>query len=131
MRIAINLPEFHQIPKAGHITNHSKAESTVQPAMLHYSTTQFVNVSLCCISLTWNLFIAAFIFLDSFSAMQQKMNGQNDRKDESLTSQNDWQDESLTGEVRDQAGSAVIFSPEQNKINKRVTDFSWISMKMI
>ena len=40
MRIAINLPEFHQIPKAGHITNHSKAESTVQPAiMLHYSTT--------------------------------------------------------------------------------------------
>ena len=56
--------------------------------------------------------------------MQQKMNGQNDRKDESLTSQNDWQDESLTGEVCDQAGSAVIFSPEQNKINKRVTDFS-------
>ena len=52
LRIAINLPEFDQIPKAGHITNYSKAESTVRPAMLHYSTTQFVNVSLCCISLT-------------------------------------------------------------------------------
>ena len=52
LRIAINLPEFHQIPKAGHITTYSKAESTVRPAMLCYPTTQFVNVSLCCISLT-------------------------------------------------------------------------------
>ena len=52
LRIAINLPEFHRIPKVGHITNYSKAESTVRPAMLHYSTTQFVNVSLCCVSLT-------------------------------------------------------------------------------
>ena len=54
LRIAINLPEFHQIPKAGHITNYSKAESTVRPAMFRYFTTQFVNVSLCCVSLTRN-----------------------------------------------------------------------------
>ena len=63
------------------------------------------------------------------------MTGQNDRQDESLTGQNDWQDESLTGQVRDQAGycpliGRLIFSPEQNKINKRVTDFSCISMKI-
>ena len=50
--IAINLPEFHRIPKVGHITNYSKAESTVRPAMFRYFTTQFVNVSLCCVSLT-------------------------------------------------------------------------------
>ena len=74
LRIAINLPEFHQIPKASHITNYSKAESTVRPPMLRYSTTQFVNVSLCCISLTWNSFIVAFFFLDGFSAMQQNKN---------------------------------------------------------
>ena len=46
-----DLPEFHRIPKAGHITNYSKAKSTVRPAMLRYSTTQFVHVSLCCVSL--------------------------------------------------------------------------------
>ena len=28
LRIAIDLPEFCQIPKAGHITDYSKAEST-------------------------------------------------------------------------------------------------------
>ena len=48
-----------------------------------------------------------------------------------MTGQNDRQDESLTGQVRDQAELAVIFSPEQNKINRRVTDFSCISMKRI
>ena len=38
-----NLPEFRQIPKEGHITDYSKAESTVQPAMLRYSSkSQFV-----------------------------------------------------------------------------------------
>ena len=66
--------------------------------------------------------------------MQQKKNvwiQKCHRQDESLTSQNDWQDESLTSQVHDQAEAAVIFSPEQNKINKRVTDFSCISMKMI
>ena len=37
------LPKFRQIPKEGHITDYSKAESTVQPAMLRYSSTsQFV-----------------------------------------------------------------------------------------
>ena len=46
-----DLPEFHRIPKTGHITNYSKAKSTVRPAMLRYSTTQFVNVLLCCILL--------------------------------------------------------------------------------
>ena len=46
-----DLPEFHRIPKAGHITNYSKAKSTIRSAMLRYSTTQFVNVSLCCVSL--------------------------------------------------------------------------------
>ena len=46
-----DLPEFHQIPKGGHIINYSKAKTTVRPPMLGYSTTQFVNVSLCCISL--------------------------------------------------------------------------------
>ena len=51
LRIAINLPQFRRIPKAGHIANYSKAESTIQPATLHYSTTQFVNVSLCYVSL--------------------------------------------------------------------------------
>ena len=39
-------------PKEGHITGHSKAERTVHPAeSLRYSTTQFVTVSLCCVSL--------------------------------------------------------------------------------
>ena len=37
------LPEFCRIPKEGHITDYSKAESTVQPATLRYSSTsQFV-----------------------------------------------------------------------------------------
>ena len=37
------LPKFRQIPKEGHITDYSKAESTVQAAMLRYSSTsQFV-----------------------------------------------------------------------------------------
>ena len=98
LRIAINLPEFHRIPKAGHVTNYSKAESTVRPAMLRYSTTQFVNVSLCCVSLTWIKFIVAFFFLDGFSAMQQKK-----CLNPIMTGQNDWQDESLTGQVSDQA----------------------------
>ena len=51
LRIAIDLPQFHRISKAGHIANYSKAESTIRPATLHYSTTEFVNVSLCCVSL--------------------------------------------------------------------------------
>ena len=52
LRIVINLPEFRQIPKAGHITDqYSKSESTIWPATLHSSTTQFVIVSLCCVSL--------------------------------------------------------------------------------
>ena len=43
LRIAIDLSEFRRIPKEGHITDYSKAESTVQPATLHYSSTsQFV-----------------------------------------------------------------------------------------
>ena len=42
LRIAIDLTEFRRIPKEGHITDYSKAESTVRPATLRYSTTQFV-----------------------------------------------------------------------------------------
>ena len=42
LRIVINLPEFLRIPKDGHITDYSKAESTVRLAMLHYFLTQFV-----------------------------------------------------------------------------------------
>ena len=51
LRVMIDLPEFRRIPKEGHITDYSKAERTVRPATLRYSTTQFVTVSLCCISL--------------------------------------------------------------------------------
>ena len=39
--LTFDLPEFHQISNAGHITNYSKAKSTVRPAMLCLSTTQF------------------------------------------------------------------------------------------
>ena len=38
-----DLPEFHQISKADHITNYSKAKRTVRPAMLRHSTTQFCS----------------------------------------------------------------------------------------
>ena len=48
LRIAIDLPEFRRIPKAGHITEY---RCTVRPATLRYSITQFVIVSLCCVSL--------------------------------------------------------------------------------
>ena len=48
LRIAIDLPEFRRIPKAGHITEY---RCTVRPATFRYSTTQFVIVSLCCVSL--------------------------------------------------------------------------------
>ena len=41
-RIAIDLPEFLRIPKEGHITDYSKAESTARLALLHYFSTQFV-----------------------------------------------------------------------------------------
>ena len=41
LRIAIDLPEFLRIPK-GNIADYSKAESTVQLAMLRYFPTQFV-----------------------------------------------------------------------------------------
>ena len=42
MRIVIDFPKFLQIPKEGHITDYSKAESTVRLAMLRYVSTQFV-----------------------------------------------------------------------------------------
>ena len=48
LRIAIDLPKFRRIPKAGHITEY---RCMVRPATLRYSTTQFVIVSLCCVSL--------------------------------------------------------------------------------
>ena len=55
LRIAIDFPEFGGIPKAGHITDYSKTESTGvaydQQRCVIYSTTQLVIVSLCCVSL--------------------------------------------------------------------------------
>ena len=55
LRIAIDLPEFGGIPKAGHITDYSKTESAGvaynQQRCVIYSTTQFLIVSLCCVSL--------------------------------------------------------------------------------
>ena len=48
LRVAIALPEFGRIPKAGHITEY---RCTVRPATLRHSTTQFVIVSLCCVCL--------------------------------------------------------------------------------
>ena len=69
LRVMIDLPEFCRIPKEGHITDYSKAERTVRPATLRYSTTQFVTVSLCCISL-WHddmkLIYCGILFLRGF-----------------------------------------------------------------
>ena len=42
LRTAIDLPEFLRILKEGHITDYSKAESTVRLATLHYFSFQFV-----------------------------------------------------------------------------------------
>ena len=57
-----------------HITDYSKAERTARcAASLHYSTTQFVVVSLCRASLQHDdmKFIAALFFVKAFSAKQQ------------------------------------------------------------
>ena len=72
-----------------HITNHSKAESTVRPAAsLRYSTTLFVVVSLCRVSLHDNMeFNAAFVFFKSFSAKHGKK-GKEKRNDYSVIEQN-------------------------------------------
>ena len=74
MRIAIDLPEFLRIPEEGHITDYSKAESTVRLASLHYFSTQFVIhfVAFHYGMTTWNYFIAAIFFLEGFTAKQQK-----------------------------------------------------------
>ena len=40
--MALDLPEFLRIPKEGHITDYSKAESMVRLATLRYFSTQFV-----------------------------------------------------------------------------------------
>ena len=76
-------------PKESHITNHSKAESTVRPAAsLHYSTTQFVVVSLCRVSSHDNMkFNAAFVFFKSFSAKHEKK-GKEKRNDYSVIEPN-------------------------------------------
>ena len=70
-----NLFPEKQYTTSSHITDHSKAERTVRPAAsLRYSTTQFVVVLLCSVSL-WHddmKFIAAFFFFKGFSAKQQK-----------------------------------------------------------
>ena len=70
-----NLFPEKQYTTGNHITDHSQAERTVRPAAsLRFSTTQFVVVLLCSISL-WRddmKFIAAFFFFKGFSAKQQK-----------------------------------------------------------
>ena len=70
-----NLFPEKQYTTSDHITDHSKAECTVRPAAsLCYSTTQFVVVLLCSVSLRHDdmKFIAAFFFCKGFSAKQQK-----------------------------------------------------------
>ena len=42
LRVAIDLPEFLRSRKEGHITDYSKAESTVRLATLRYFSTKFV-----------------------------------------------------------------------------------------
>ena len=68
----IDFPKFLQIPKEGHITDYSKAESTVRLATLRYVSTQFVIdfVAFHYNMMTWNNF--TFFFLEGFSAKQQK-----------------------------------------------------------
>ena len=48
LRVAIDLPEFRRIPRAGHITEY---RCTVRPVTLRHSTTQFVIVSFYCVCL--------------------------------------------------------------------------------
>ena len=74
MRIEIDLPEFLRIPKEGHITDYSKAESMVRLTTLRYFSTQFVIhfVAFYYDMTTRNKFIVAFFFLEGFSAKQQK-----------------------------------------------------------
>ena len=70
---ADDLPEFRRIPKESHITDYSKAESTVQPATLRYSSTsQFVIhfVAFHYDMMAWNEFIAVFCFLEGFTGKQ-------------------------------------------------------------
>ena len=42
LRIAIDLPELLRISREGHITDYSKAKSTVRIATLRYFSTHFV-----------------------------------------------------------------------------------------
>ena len=67
LRIAIDLPEFGGIPKAGHITDYSKTESAGvaynQQRCVIYSTTQFLIVSLCCIHYDMKLIYCSVLFL--------------------------------------------------------------------
>ena len=74
LRIAMDLPKFLRIPKEGHITDYSKAESMVRLTTLRYFSTQFVIhfVAFYYDMTTWNKFIVAFFFLEGFSAKQQK-----------------------------------------------------------
>ena len=96
-------------------------------ASLHYSTTQFVVVSLCCLSLRHDdmKFIVVFFFFNGFCAKQQKKsqrkinqysviehNALSDnymeniikRSHPKMTGKNDRQDKSLTSQVHHQAG---------------------------
>ena len=62
-----------KLVKQNNITDYSKAGSTVQHASLRYSTTLFVAVSLCCISLHNDMkFTAEFFFIKGFRAKQLK-----------------------------------------------------------
>ena len=62
-----------KLVKQNNITDYSKAGSTVQHPSLRYSTTLFVAVSLCCISLHNDMkFTAEFFFIKGFRAKQLK-----------------------------------------------------------
>ena len=66
LRIAINLPKFHRIPQAGYISDY-------WPATLHFSTTQFVIVSLCCISLRHEINLLWLFFRRRFWCKAAKL----------------------------------------------------------
>ena len=74
-----NCDRFVRIPSNSQSRSHyclqqsRKYRCRVRPATLRYSTTQFLIVSLCCVSfMTRNQSIAAFFFSKGFSAKQQK-----------------------------------------------------------
>ena len=81
--------------RSHYLYSYSKAESTVRPATLSYSTTQFdvfhYDIKLMCCSV---LFVRSLLCKVAKKYM--------------LLSKNNWQDQSLTGQVRNQAGHCPL-----------------------